>query len=208
MATDSGKRKRYSYGVGAFPHKKILCSICGREYSAGLLNKHDISYKMFLSNDYYPDFLWGYYTFISERTKEIFLEEDVKDYYLGDTFMRSITDLTKEEIKELRGDRFKIDRIPIDPPSYYRLFPKHYAHLHKESNIKLLENCEACGYEWYGTQNKEKENEIIDLNSLNGDDIFWIYERGSAIYCTDRIVEIYNKHKLTGLYFTEVEAIE
>lgn len=206
LSTDEGKRKKFAYGIGDFPSEKISCDVCGRNYSRSLVTKRNLPYEMYLSNGYYPDFLWEYYRFISERAKQILFEEKVTGYILEGVTMRSFSDLSVEEIKELKRDRFKVDRIPLNPPQYYRLFIKYIAKMHKESNYILLESCDACGYTHYGTKVREDERIIIDESTLNGDDFFLLEGRGSVIYCTERFVDIYNKHNLTGLDFDEVEA--
>jgi hypothetical protein len=77
------------------------------------------------------------------------------------------------------------------------------------SGIVLVEECEVCGYEKY--RPKEKNNFLPQLylknGSWDGSDLFRVKEFPAVVFCSERFVEIYKKHTLTGLLFDEIEMI-
>lgn len=203
---DEGSRRKFSEAVGDYPTQEITCSVCGRTYSS-FISDNSIPYKVYLTNENYADFVWEYYQLISESAKVLLQAEEINGYVLDQIIMRGRNDLTKDEIKELKESRYKVENVPVSPPPYYRIIIKHKASLHEKSNIYLKEYCDVCGYKKYDSDVGFLERKcFIDSCSLNGDDIFGL-EGVGGIYCNERFIDVYKKNKLTGLMFEEVVVI-
>lgn len=164
-----------------------------------------------MSNDFYPDFLWYFIDHISGKAKNVLETERITGYQLEKAHIVSVNDLTDMQKRELRHDGFKVNKIPPDPPEYYKLHVSLGAEFHEKSNIILVESCDECGYEKYITKGKDwvesSDGIILRKDSLNGSDLFLAKGYGFSVYCTERFVEVYNKHELTGLLFREIEVL-
>ena len=207
--TDEGKKKKYAFGilVSEYPYKKINCDTCGKEWRKELLLDENSSLQICLSSINYPDFASIiYHVIISEKAKEAIMYENITGYQLGTLTIVSKDEISPERIKQLREKEYKVQNISSNPPNYYRLFVERSAELHPKSEV-FFEECDVCGYRKYASHKDPFRAEYIKKDSWNGSDLFMVKEFGAVIYCTERFVEVYQKHKLTGLLFKKVESI-
>jgi len=162
-----------------------------------------------LTNSYYPDFVYFlYYILVSSKAKDVLLSENITGYHLEDINVVAKSNIAPAKIKELRDMGYKVNNISDDPPSYNKLVANRSARLHQMSNVVKV-NCDICGFEGYQMMVMEDifKPETIKEESWNGDDIFMVEEFCSVVYCTEKFVEVYKKHELTGLIFKEVESL-
>ncbi|AFL99850.1 MULTISPECIES: double-CXXCG motif protein [Desulfitobacterium] len=210
LEIDEGNKKKYAYGLSVteWPRKWILCSKCQREWKKSVMHDFGTDTPIVLSNDNYPDFLWFYINHISEKAKDVLEREKITGYRLEKAPVLSFNDLTDMQLKELRRHGTRVNKIPTVPPAYYKLHVDVCAELYRKSNIILLDSCSECGYETYLAESKERiesrDSLFLRGESLNGIDLFRAKGYGVNIYCSERFVEAYQRHELTGLMFTEI----
>lgn len=213
LATDEGKRKKYAYaiGLGGWPREDVSCSKCNREWKKSTIDEFGVSTPVVLSNDNYPDYMWYYITHISEKAKSVMELEGITGFKVEDALIISFDELTEAQKKELRWDGVKVNKIPSNPPHYYKLHVCIGAEYHENSNLVLLESCDDCGYEKYVSKGKEwvdsSEGIFLKKGSLIGYDLFKVKGYGATIFCSEKFVEAYKRHALTGLDFDEIEVI-
>lgn len=212
ISTDEGIKKKFAYAIGVteWPQKAISCPKCKREWQKSLMYELSTDIPVVLSNDNYPDFLWYYIDHISENAKNVLEFEKITGYMLEKANVLSVSKLSKDQIKELRNDGFKVNKIPENPPIYYKLHVSLGAEYHEKSNVVLKENCDYCGYEFYGIKDSEPHIEksfVLKKNSWNGKDLFIAKGYGHIIFCTEHFKEVYYKNNLSGLCFTEIEVL-
>lgn len=212
ISVDEGRKKKFSFGIiiGQYPSKIINCRSCGRAWKKDLLLEHDISIKILLSNENYPDFLGVmHHVLVSKVAMEVINNENLTGYVLKRIKPMSVNDLLSDEKKILRQEGYKVNNFSSNPPIYFRMFIDEGAMLHSESNVHLIEKCIDCGFQSYATVGENYVDPfqpiIIDKSSWNGQDLFLIKELGARIFCTEKFVEIYEKYKLSGLVFEKVE---
>ncbi len=208
---EEGKKKKYATGIliTDYISKIINCDLCGRTRKIAALLDKDSDLQIALTNSYFADFFnVEYHTIVSEKAKEVLILENIQGYELGVLKIVSKSEILSKKIKDLRDSGYKVKDISDDPPIYYRLFVQVGAELHEESNIVLVEECNSCDYHKYMPKDNDYFHpNYIKVDSWNGNDIFRVKESSSAIYCSERFVEIYNKHKLSGLRFKEIKGL-
>lgn len=209
LSTDEGKQKKFAYGIGLdeYPQRLITCDICGREWKKGMLLDEDTLLSICLSNEFYPDFLNVIsHTLVSEKAKDVLAQETITGYKLGIIDIIPRDEIPPAKTKKLRQSGYNVKKISNNPPNYYRLFAERSAELHIKSEVFFEQECTACGYRKFVKTDPFKQ-EYIRKDSWNGSDLFMVKEFGAVIYCTERFVETYQKHNLTGLLFRRVESI-
>lgn len=207
---DEGRRKKYSAGImlDESKNKNIQCNSCGREWEKEALLDNEVFFNIALTNSNYPDFVYFlYYILVSNKVKDVFLSENIKGYHLEDINVVSKSSIAPSKIKELRDMGYKVNNIPNNPPSYYKLVANRSAGLCQHSNVVLEVNCDICGFEGYEVIGDIFQPKCIKKESWNGDDIFMVKEFCSVEYCSEKIVEVYKKHELTGLTFQKVDSL-
>jgi len=222
ITIDEGRRRKFACGhleeIIPIKKERRSCPDCsgllGKNYFQ-LFNDKNWNAKMYMDREHYADFMsYLVYPIVSEKAKEVLTENfgDAVDF--GDIEMVSYRDLTVEKLKDIR-DTFgypAVKKIPNDPPQLYRLLLKQGADLDFEkSNIKLTLDCLTCGSRVYDTPYFEYSAEhgkiiftptvYIKESTWKGYDIFHVEGYGSTVFCTEKFIEIYNQHKLTGLRF-------
>ena len=210
-----GKRKRFAYGItiGNYPSIEIQCDKCKKVWKKSLYYDESQKQIIALSNNYFPDFLsYTPQILISQRAKEIFVQEKITGYHLNENLEIVPYDkLSIQEIKEIRRDGFDVKKFSNEVPKYYRFYSDGKAELNEKSNVLTDEHCDECSYTHYYT----KGYSYFDTNSpfyitektWDGKDFFTVKEFPTLENCTERVVEIYNKYKMTGLYFEKIESI-
>ncbi len=214
MASDSGKRKRYACAVdiGNEFWLDIDCKVCGRQWKKIVHYEKNDKSPMLILNKPLPDFMFYYVMLISERAKNIFEEEGIIGYELEKAVVKSFENLTEEEELYCKEMKYKPKDFLDNPSDYYKLFVSNIgAEPHEKLGLKLVGKCDSCGYENY------EFNEpftgiltpmIINKESINTDyDIFTVRGSGLTKYCTEKVKNIYEKHKLTGINFKEIELL-
>jgi hypothetical protein len=211
MSSDPGKRRRFAYAISISDDYwiDIDCKVCGRKWRTIIHYKRNNESPIIIANKPLPDFMFYYVMLISEKAKKIFEEEGIREYELEKAVVRSMDNLTKEEEIFCKEEKYKAKDFLINPPNYYKIFiPNISAEPHEKMGLKLLGKCDFCGYEKYSF---EEESNGIDMTIKEETikpsyDIFRV--RGSLLmYCTERFKNIYEKHKLTGIDFEEVELL-
>lgn len=213
MTSDPGKRRRFAYAIETIDDGFIdlNCNICKKEGKGLPFKKKNRNVPLIISNKPLPDFMFYYITLISERVKNIFEEEGITGYELEKAIIKSTDNLTEDEELYFKENRYKQKDFLVNPPDYYKMFiPKFGAEPHESLGVKLISKCNACGYENYELDTPyagilspmilKKESIIIS------NDLFTVKAYGGE-YCTERFKNIYDKHKLTGLNFEEVELL-
>jgi hypothetical protein len=214
MVSDSGKRKKFAYAVCISNEvwSDVDCKICGRKWRQMLHYEKGDKGSVMISNKPLPDFMFYYVMLISEKVKDIFIEEGITGFELEKVLVKSFDKLTEEEETYCKEMKYKQKDFLLNSPDYYKLFVSNIgAEPHEKLGLKLVGNCDSCGYEKY------EFNEpftgiltpmIIKKESINTDyDIFKVRGSGLTMYCTEKIKNIYEKHKFTGIDFREIELL-
>jgi hypothetical protein len=208
LITDAGRKKRFAYGISIeeITYKEKKCSVCGVERNVPV-NEAEID-TIALSNDYFPDFLGYYYkppfNLISEKAKEVFIRENVTAYNLGRINVVSVNDLSEGTKKRLRLEGDAVKLFATNPPMYSVLHALGKAQLHEKSEI-TVEECKACGNIQLNMDLDHPK--YIKNETWDGSDLFLVPYFPALIFCSERFVEIYTKHNLTGLLFTKVGSL-
>ncbi|MPW26724.1 hypothetical protein GC105_13100 [Alkalibaculum sp. M08DMB] len=210
--TDEGKRKKYSYGIimNDNEFKKVECPVCNRTWEYDPLLDSDNKLKVVLGNSNYADFIMAlYFELISQKSLNILLKENTTGWTYEEINTMSKEELTDEQVKDFKEEYGikALKSIPNNPPIYYKILAKKTAKLHPRSRVILIGKCDVCGYEEYDKEGSYFDPDYIEKDSWNGDDIFGVKEYGTTMFCSERFVEIYHKHSLTGLGFDRIEAI-
>ena len=122
--------------------------------------------------------------------------------------MISGNELTEGQKKTLRLDGINIKKIATNPPKYFKLHVAIGADLHEDSNRIRTDYCEVCGYESYIQKGENPylyDHAVLRMDSLAGTDLFKSIGYGDTVFCSERFRQIYDKYKMTGLFFTEIE---
>lgn len=211
MLSDPGKRRRFAYAISISDNywQDIDCKTCGRNWRKAIHYERNDESPAIITNKPLPDFMFYYVMLISEKTKNVLEEEGIKEYELEKAVVKSMDNLTKEEEIFCKEAKYKAKDFLINPPNYYKIFIPHIgAESHEKMGLKLLGKCDFCGYEEYEFEEESNGRYMtIKKETINPNyDIFRV--RGSLIeYCTERFKNIYEKHKLTGIDFEEVELL-
>lgn len=213
MGIDEGTKKKFAYGIG-IDNKlwdEINCPICKRTWKKDIMLNEENDYSIVLSNSYYPDFLsYGTLTLISEKALESFKDEALTGYHIGNINVVSSEDVSDDKKSQLHKAGYKVNNFASKPIVYYRLLVDGKAELHEKSEIVLVESCDICGFFKYRPLKKPITLEdhfpkfIIKDGSWDESDFFRVKEYDAVIFCTEKLVHIYEKNKLTGLIFNKV----
>ncbi len=214
MISDSGKRRRFAYAISISREfwLDINCNVCGRQWREILHRTKNDKSPVIIANKLISDFMFYYVMLISEKAKNTFEEEGITGYELEKAVVKSADNLTEEEEIYCKEEGYKLKNFIVNPPDYYKIFvPNIGAEPHEKLGLKLVGKCDSYGYEDY-MFNEQFTNTItpviIKKESINFDyDIFRVRGAGLGMYCTEKVKIIYEKHKLTGLNFEEVELL-
>jgi len=168
-----------------------------------------------MNNDYYADFLASSIIgngIVSEKAMIVLKENFGNTIDFGNIEMISYRDLDEAFLRKVRdysGNK-AAKQIANDPPQYYRLILNVGASLNLQlTNMELSLDCLKCGRKEYGAVAGSREDwwnntpHIIE-SSWKGYDLFHVEGKGNTVFCTERFIEVYKHHALTGLEFEQV----
>jgi len=219
VSIDVGKRKKFACGCLAeiINYEKSPCPACSIEVVTPnlfeMFEDKAFNIKMHMDRDYYADFMCSQIRdIVSERAKEMLSDNFSNSVDFASIGMVSLRDLSPSFLKYYR-DRYgskEVKRIPDDPPQYHRLLLKQGADLDfKKSNIQLIFECSTCGRKKYDIPYSHYKDDGFALiylieSTWNGRDIFYVEGMGNTVFCTERFIEVYSQHELTGLEFAQI----
>ncbi len=211
ISTDEGKKKKFAYGINLYEPmlQRIECPVCNTTRNIPV--DEDQNLRLALTNNHYPDFLgYIYYKMISEKAAEVLKNENVNGYLLSPVETVPLDAITSEEKKEFRSFGNKVNKFATDPPTYHLLKVTGKAELHEKTNV-IIEPCPSCGFAKIAEPGKNYFHPdspfYIQRSSWDGSDFFVVPYFPFVYLCSQRFLEIYNKHHLSGLLFREVEGI-
>lgn len=210
LMTDEGKRKKFAEGylLDRIPSRPIVCSVKHSSDSEMTCFDSGVPCVVVLSNDNYPDYLASWPNLFSERMKQMMETEGIEGVALEKATTLSLRDLTPAQLKSLRNDDVKVNRIPNDPPAYYKPVATIYAHYHPITGIKTLESCSLCGYERIGPENYKPDSiTALNLESLPQTDLFGAIGYTGCIFCTERFKLLCETYGMKGIEFLEVQIL-
>jgi hypothetical protein len=212
-SSDPGKGRRFAYAVNIDSDTlvEIDCKVCNNKWNKKLLYDKNVKSPILISNKPLPDFMFYYVGLISERAKNIFEEEGITGYELEKAVVKSFDNLSEEEELYCKEMKYKRKDFLDNPPNYYKLFTDVGAEIHEKAKLKLLEKCDVCGHLYYEFNNPEgwrftPASLTIKKDSVTNDDLFKVIGYGGE-FCSEKFKKVYDKYKLTGLNFEEVELI-
>jgi len=133
------------------------------------------------------DFIWTCYSepMINERVVKILKDECLTGYELKPVTIK------------------KVERnCPKEIPKYQELWVIGKAGVHPDTGLIVFERCDACGLvEYRGWKNKL----IIDEKSWDGSDFFHLDPYPGGTFVSERVKEVFEKYKVTGVEFTPSE---
>jgi hypothetical protein len=70
-----------------------------------------------------------------------------------------------------------------------------------ESGIREIERCAVCGYLRYSSVvNPDK---LVDQKNWDGSDFFLVWPLPGFVFVTEKVVNLFSRHKLTGAQFVQ-----
>jgi len=213
--TDFGRRKNFAYGItyNRDLMLRINCDKCGSKRYETFSDDESVKQTFMLTNNFFSDFMrTDLQRIILPRVNEIFTKEKISGYHICDNLeIITLDQIPEEKKKELRRRGYDVKRFSNEAPECYRFCVDGKAELHDKSEIITVSVCDKCSYVTRRTKDRpyvDPDHPLyITKSSWDGSDFF--REKGSEnrIFCTERVVEVFEKYKLTGLEFTEVEGL-
>jgi hypothetical protein len=163
----------------------ISCPVNDGHQRTGRLN--DLTIIIIDGNAFKYDVIWTWYSepVINERVIKILKEEGLTGYIL-----KPVT------IKKIKKN--KPEKIPL----YQELNIVGKAGVHPDTELIVVGRCDACKHvDYRGWKNKL----IIDEKKWDGSDFFHLDPYPGGIFVSERVKEVFEKHKVTGVEFTPSE---
>ncbi|MDQ0917038.1 hypothetical protein [Paenibacillus sp. V4I5] len=210
FSSDEGKKKKFATGVKVVlrppSFEDIHCSDCGIHWRK-TVNSEEGKAQFVLTNNHYADFLYSSDgLLISERAIEVFDLEGISGYSKTEIIVSSPKETPAEFQRLLRLAGENVKKMPENPPQYYMVMINGLISLHQEQNLKFI-HCNKCGLVRAVSPGSSfintDHNLIIDASSWRCEDIMNTNYPARNV-CTERFIEIYHKHELTGLIFSDL----
>jgi len=180
------EKYRASWSDKDIESKSIVCPVNdGHQRSSGRLNNLTVIIED--GDAFKYDFIWTWYSepMINERVAKILKDEDLTGYEL-----KPVT------IKKVKKNN------PKKIPQYQELNVTGKAGVHPDTGLIVVERCDACKHvDYRGWKNKL----IIDEKKWDGSDFFHLDPYPGGIFVSERVKEVFEKHKVTGVKFTPSE---
>jgi hypothetical protein len=94
--------------------------------------------------------------------------------------------------------------LPYEGPPLWDLRPTSVAQWDRErSTIEIIKVCGTCGRTDSRMPTDETRHLVLDPNTWGGEDIFWTYEPGGFIYCTEELKEFIEAQGFTNVAFEQ-----
>lgn len=183
----------YAWTMIGAQHEMIECAKCGRK----TLNSFSISDNAFLlieGGKKLPDFLQfcsvGLYFFVSSTVVNLFEENNISGYYVEKAIPL---------FREVKGE-MKI----VDDAQYYSLKVTGQVDFDlKAMHLKKKNLCNSCGQFDWSIQRLSIVDTKLDMNTWDQSDICRVSSSPGHIVCSDKVAQLIDQKKLTGVHMQE-----
>ncbi len=178
MAPNYSRRFGYPFGEKKYSHR---CGVCGRPVGGPGLPitirfEGRVNNADFVSSS--PELL------VTHRVRTAFEENRIKGVQYSDVIIK-----------------FK-DVKPPPEMQLWHLLIHQAAHASPQMNIVPLRKCSECGIVDYSTWDN---GVFIDEMTWDGSDIFRLFEDVVGVVCTEKVKDLVEREKFTGVVFIPAE---
>ena len=176
--------------------KEEKCPHCGCQDATQLVFQGDDALLIDGAKSY-PDFMLygsvGLSFIVSERVMEVFRQENITGY---------------DEAKKVSLYRSRYRKLVKQDPNYYMINITGSIDLDlKAMSLKKKNVCPMCGSFKWSRQRLYTIDSVFDMSTWDGSDICRIKSFPGYIMISDRLKEIFEKHKFTGASFKKENKI-
>lgn len=183
----------YAWTMHGAQHEIGECAECGRKTLVAS-NINEDSFLVIEGGKKLPDFLEfcgvGAYLLVSSTVVDVFTENNISGYFIEKTLPL---------FRDVKGQMLKVDGI-----QYYSLKVTGTVDFDlKAMHLKKKHICKSCGHFDWSIQRLSSVDTKFDMDTWDQSDICRISSSPGHIVCSDKVVELINQRKLTGVQIQE-----